>query len=328
MLLATARPAGHRPISVLETFGLDPLTVRAREAWLALRGDGAVPPTRFGISSLGIFHPALSVRTWLGARRADHRVPISCLFNRTPTPLSDGWSVKKTQVRDFRGGTLTYDSHNGTDFAVRVGTVVVAAAPGKVLRISSEFNRGGLKIFIDHGHGLVTTSNHLARALVSVGDVVARAQPLALSGYSGIDGLVAFPWSVPHVHFNVWLDGENVDPFAAEGETSLWLFGNAARTATEASLREDDRSLAFTTWDELRVSAAIDAAIEPRVRDALVAEPALDRRAMDVLFLRNYYPTRFAARPSLYERAPARAPRLTLPFRAEEFVGVAFAGEA
>ncbi len=75
------------------------------------------------------------------------------LFNRTPTPLEDGWSVRKTQVTDFRGGTLTYDSHNGTDFAVPVGTVVVAPAPGKVLRISSEFNRGGLKVFLDHGRG-------------------------------------------------------------------------------------------------------------------------------------------------------------------------------
>jgi hypothetical protein len=52
-------------------------------------------------------------------------------------------------VRDFRGGTLTYDSHNGTDFAVPPGTIVVAAAPGRVLRASSEFNRGGLKVFVD-----------------------------------------------------------------------------------------------------------------------------------------------------------------------------------
>jgi murein DD-endopeptidase MepM/ murein hydrolase activator NlpD len=28
-------------------------------------------------------------------------------------------------------------------------------------------NRGGLKVFIDHGRGVVTTSNHLGRALVS-----------------------------------------------------------------------------------------------------------------------------------------------------------------
>jgi murein DD-endopeptidase len=328
-------------VGLAETFGLSPLPVRAREAWLALRGDGTVPPTRFGTSSLGILRPALSVKTWLGARREDRRVPIVNLFNRTPTPLEDGWSVRKTQVRDFRGGALTYDSHNGTDFAVPVGTVVVAAAPGRVLRVSSEFNRGGLKIFVDHGRGLVTTQNHLARALVEVGDAVERGQPIALSGYSGIDALVAFPWSAPHVHFNVWLDGEYVDPFAAEGETSLWIGGDEPALAGEhddadgAAERDGggrgdvDASDACDAWDA-RDARGVDAAIEA-CRDAatkalLLAEPDLDRRAMDLLFYRNYYPTRFAARPRVYRtRAARREPRLTLPFRREDFTGIAFA---
>ena len=281
----TASPRAR--LSVSETFGLAPLPVRAREAWLAVRGDASVPATRFGLSSLGILHPALSIRTWLGVRRADCRVPISCLYNHTPTPLADGWSVRKTQVRDFRGGRLTYDSHNGTDFAVPVGTVVVAAAPGVVQRISSEFNRGGLKVFIDHGRGLVTTSNHLARALVEVGQRVTRGQPIALSGYSGLDAVVAFPWSVPHLHFNVWLDGNYVDPFAAGDQAPLWLHGNRPETS----------------------------------------EPELDerRRAMDLLFFRNYYPTRFAGRPPVYPGAHSRQPWLTLPFRAADFAGVTFA---
>lgn len=323
--MSTSRGMRSR-ITVLETFGLDPLPLRAREAWLAIRGDGSVPPTRFGLSSLGIFHPSLSVKTWLGGRRDDRRVPISCLFNRTPTPLADGWSVRKTQVRDFRGGALTYDSHNGTDFAVPVGTPVVASAPGKVLRISSEFNRGGLKIFIDHGRGLVTTSNHLARALVRVGDTVARGETIALSGYSGIDALVAFPWSVPHVHFNVWLDGEYVDPFAAEEETSLWIGGNEPRPADGSTpTSETDSANAFTAWDERALAAAVDTCSDPRSRASLLGEPELDRRAMDLLFLRNYYPTRFTARPAVYERPNARESWLTLPFRAEDFDGIAFA---
>ncbi len=310
-------------IGVLETFGLRPLPVRAREAWLALRGDASVPATRFGLSSLGIFHPALSLRTWLGARRGDRRVPISNLFNRTPTPIEEGWSVRKTQVRDFRGGSLSYDSHNGTDFAVPVGTVVVAAAPGKVLRVSSEFNRGGLKVFVDHGRGLITTSNHLARALVRPGDVVGRGQPVALSGYSGLDGFVAFPWSVPHVHFNVWLDGAYVDPFAAPGETPLWVHGNEPRPAEAVG---DAKTAAFTAWSEPAVDEAVAACDDAAVREELRREPDVSRRAMDLLFQRNYYPTRFAARPPLYAEPHPREPWLTLPFRAEDFEGIAFAG--
>jgi murein DD-endopeptidase len=308
-----------RRLALHEVFGLSPLPLRAREAWTALRGDGSVPPSRFDATSLGIFQPWLSVRTWLGRRRPDRRVPIYNLFNRTPTPIEQGWSVRKTQVRDFRGGTLTYDSHNGTDFAVPVGTVVVAPAAGKVLRVSSEFNRGGLKVFLDHGRGLATTCNHLARALVSVGDVVSRGQPIALSGYSGIDGLLAFPWSVPHVHFNVWLDGEYVDPFAVPGEAPIWRHGNDPRPHEGA----EDQAFEPTRWDAYGVAQAIAACQDDPVRAQLAAEPDLDRRAMYLLFQRNYYPTRFSARPRVVAGAHAREPRLTLPLRAGDFVGIA-----
>lgn len=320
-------PRGQR-LRPFEALGLEPLPLRAKEALLAIRGDASLPPTRFGPSSLRIFHPRLSVSTWLGARRADRRIPVSNLFNRTPTPLEEGWSVRKTQVRDFRGGELTYDSHNGTDFALPIGMTVTAAAAGKVLRISSEYNRGGLKIFIDHGAGLVTTSNHLARALVQVGDEVVRGQPIALSGYSGLDALVAFPWSVPHVHFNVWLDGAYVDPFAIEaaGETALWLDGNEPRG--KASV--DSADAGPTVWDEDAVRAAIEACVDPLLRAELSAEPALDRRAMNVMFARNYYPTKFARGsssidPGLAGTRHTRAPRLSLPFRTEDFVGIVFA---
>ncbi|HUS68000.1 MAG TPA: M23 family metallopeptidase [Kofleriaceae bacterium] len=284
-------------LSVRETFGLSPLTVRAREAWMAVRGDERVPGTRFDLSSLGILHPALSVRTWLGRRRADRRVPISNLVNRTPPPVADGWSLRRTQVRDWRGGALSYDSHNGTDFAVPLGTVVVAAAPGVVQRISSEFDRGGLKVFLDHGDGLATTYNHLGRPLVRVGQVVERGEPIALSGYSGIDAVVVFPWSVPHVHFNVWLDGEYVDPFGAGDEPPMWMHGNDPRPAP------------------------------PGLHDPAPV-PDLDPAAMDALFLHNYYPTRFDERPAFYATTHPREPRLTLPFRGDDFIGVAYADQS
>jgi murein DD-endopeptidase MepM/ murein hydrolase activator NlpD len=307
-------------VTVKEAFGLDPLPLRAREAWLALRGDGRVPPSRFDTSSLRTLQPALSVRTWLGQRRSDRRIPILNLFNRTPTPVEEGWSVRQTQVRDFRGGTLSYDSHNGTDFVIPVGTIVVAPAAGVVQRVSSEFNRGGLKIFLDHGGGLVTTSNHLARPLVTIGEQVARGQPIALSGYSGVDGLLAFPWSAPHVHFNVWLDGESVDPFATEGETSLWLHGNDPRPADRAGI---DPPPVPTLLDPGALGAAIEACQDASLRARILAQPETPRRAMDLLFYRNYYPTLFRRRPSIYPEVHPRQPALTLPFRPDDFVGIA-----
>lgn len=308
----------HAPLRLREVFGLSPLSLRARETWIAVRGDASVPGTRVDLSTLGVLSPALSVRTWLGLRRPDRLVPVSNFFNRTPTPLSEGWSIRKRQVRDFRGGTQTYDSHNGTDLVLPVGTVVVAPAPARVLRVSSEYNRGGLKVFLDHGRGVVTTSNHLARALVRVGDLLERGEPMALSGYSGLDGLIVFPWSVPHVHFNVWLDGEYVDPFATAGETPLWREGNAARPAARAA-----EPFEPTEWDEAAVEATIRGCLDSEVRASLASERELAVRAMDVLFQRNYYPTRFADRPPLVRTEHAREPRLTLPVRADEWEGLA-----
>lgn len=320
---------GTPSLSALEVLGLSPFGQRGREALRALRGDPWTPKTRFGLSSLRILRPRLAVPLWLGRRARGRLVPIYNLFNHTRPPLEDGWSVRKTRVRDFRGGTLSYDSHNGTDFAVPPGTVVVAAAPGRVLRISSEFDRGGLKVFIDHGGGLVTTSNHLARALVSVGDRVVRGQPVALSGMSGIDGLVTFPWSTPHVHFNVWLGGEYVDPFPYrdardELEPSLW------RTAspTPHDGRPVDEAVEPTAWDLAAVDTAIATCRVPAVQAELRALEHWGERAMSTLFQRLYYPTRFPRGPALIAGPCPRTPRLDLPFRAQDFDGVWFPDEA
>ncbi len=309
-------------LSPLEVFGLRPFGKAARETWLTLRGDASTPKSRFDASSLRMLDPRVSFPLWLGRRRPDGLVPLYNLFNHRQTDPALGWSVRVTQVEDFRGGTLTYDSHNGTDFAVPVGTTVVAAAPGRVLRVSSEMNRGGLKVFIDHGRGLVTTSNHLGRALVAVGDPVARGTPVALSGASGIDCLAFFPFSCPHVHFNVWLNGEPVDPFARPGEVSLWRGPEGLPVPDDGTGR--DAAFSPTDWNDEAVEASIASCRHPDARAELAAIPDLDVRAMAVLFQRNYYPTRFPERPSLYRARHPRGPWLDLPFLADEFRGVTF----
>jgi hypothetical protein len=118
----------------------------------------------------------------------------------------------------------------------------------------------------------------------------------------------------------VWLDGEYVDPFAAPGETSLWLDGNEPIGKDRA----DSTDAAATDWDEAAVGAAIEACVDERLRAQLSREPAVDRRAMNVLFARNYYPTKFTESPPLYAVASQRAPRLSLPFRSEDFAGIVF----
>lgn len=314
-------------LSIAEVFGVTDPRRRLGEARLALGGDPYTPRSKWGLSSLGILRPRLSIKTWLGWRPEDRLVPITNLFNRTPTPLEQGWSIKKSQVQDFRGGRLTYDSHNGTDFAIPPATTVVAAAPGTVRRISDEFHRGGLKVVIDHGFGLITTTNHLGRALVEVGEQVMRGQPIALSAYSGIDAVVGFPWSAPHIHFNVWLNGEYIDPFAREGEISMWRRrNNPAPYLSEphGDGGNDAGHFEPAPWDEEGLAAVIEGCRDEELRARLLAVDDVDRRAVDTIFMRNYFPTRFCVDRPIYAERFEKRPILDLPFQAEDYEGIRF----
>ncbi len=316
-------------LTLPEILGLTPLRERLREARLALAGDPSTPPSLFGPSSLKILHPRLALAIWRGRRPYGRRVPIYNLFNRTPTPESAGWSVRKTQVRDFRGGDLTYDSHNGTDFATPPGTTVVAPAPGRVVHVVNEFNRGGLKIMLDHGDGLTTVVAHLARALVTTGEHVNRGQPIALSGASGLNFLGTLLVDAPHVHFNTWLDGVPVDPFALPGETSLWRSGdNDPTPCRDTPERARAEAPPPTELDPARVDAWVGACRHPALAARLAAIPDLEARAHQTIFYANYYPTRFSARENPYTTTHARAPRLDLPFSAADYDGVVFLGDA
>ncbi|MEM7311446.1 MAG: M23 family metallopeptidase [Planctomycetota bacterium] len=320
MDLAAAR-AQPRIRLFREGLGLHPFAERWAQAKIALQGQEDVPPSSFDRTSLSQLRPRVAWPLWRGRFFEPRRAIVTNLFNHTPTPIELGWSVRKTQARDFRGRDLTYDSHNGTDFSIPVGTPVLAAAPGEVVRVVSEFNRGGLKVFIDHGEGLFTTSAHLARALVREGQRVARGEAIALSGYSGLDALVTFPFGTPHVHFNTWLDGEPVDPFPHEGHASLWRAGDLPEPMREPVVGE---RFAPSDYSDEGVAAAIAACKTASSREELSAAKPLSARAGRLLVEMNYYPTRFPERPFIYQERHGRAPRLDLPFPADAFDGIAF----
>ena len=306
-------------MTLAETLGLVPFKQRMRETLLALRGDSLTPASKFDLTSLRILDPALSYQLWRGRRPYGKRVPIYNLFNHRQTPETDGWSVRKTQVEDFRGGDLTYDSHNGTDFATPPGTVVVAPAAGRVAIVRSEFHRGGLKIMLDHGAGLCTTVGHLARALVKVGQEVATAEPIALSGASGLNFIGSLLADPPHVHMNVWLDGIPIDPFARAGETSVWRTHNDPTPSRSAAGREDHPPSAF---DPECVHATIQGCRDRVLQQRLfaISDPWL--RGCETLFASNYFATRFQAKPDLYAQRHARIDWLDLPFLAKDYDGI------
>lgn len=308
-----------------EVLGLSPFKERMRQAKIALFGEADVPGSKFGLSSLSQMHPRISPTLWLGKYYVKKKAIISNLVNHTQTPIKNGWSVRKTQVRDFRGKRLTYDSHNGTDFAIPVGSTVCTAAAGEVVAIKSEFNRGGLKIFIDHGKGLMTCYAHLARPLVEVGRIVERGEAIALSGYSGLDALILFPLGIPHIHFNVWLNGEPIDPFPYENNVSMWK--NGALPIPVQGKEEAVLPFQASVYKEEKVEEMIAICKTESVRKELSAIPRLKEKAAQTIIQMNYYPTRFDERQNVYEQEYPRTPCLDMPFSKDDFDGIVFLDE-
>jgi murein DD-endopeptidase MepM/ murein hydrolase activator NlpD len=307
-------------IRLRDTLGLTPFPLRFKQALIAFRGEEDVPKSKFGLSSLKLLYPKISPTLWRGKHYLEKTVIISNLFNHTQTPVEEGWSVKKTQVLDFRGKRLTYNSHNGTDLAIPVGSTVCTAAPGEVVEIRSDLNRGGLKVFIDHGKGLMTCYAHLAKALVKVGDIVSRSQAIAISGYSGIDAVLTYPFGIPHVHFNVWLNGIPVDPFPHGENKSMWSNGHLPTFA----LSTDTEKYCPSVYNESKILEAIMSCKTLNVRERMASVVPLKYKAAHAIIEMNYYPTRFKEQINLYDKEYNREPRLDLPFKAEEFERVVF----
>lgn len=113
-----------------------------------------------------------------------------------------------TSSRTISAGFPNYSSgryHGGVDFPVPSGSNIYAADSGTVI-IAKNLNYSyGHYLVIDHGNGLSTLYAHNTTLLVGVGTHVNKGQVIALSGSTGNS-------TGPHCHFEVLLNGNQVNP--------------------------------------------------------------------------------------------------------------------
>ncbi|GAB4368643.1 MAG: peptidoglycan DD-metalloendopeptidase family protein [Calditrichia bacterium] len=95
--------------------------------------------------------------------------------------------------------------HNGIDIVAPEGTPVVAAGSGTVLFTGWTVD-GGNTIIIGHGNGYYTYYKHNLRNVVFSNQWVEQGQVI---GYLGNSGQKSYG---PHLHFEVWKDGEPINP--------------------------------------------------------------------------------------------------------------------
>jgi murein DD-endopeptidase MepM/ murein hydrolase activator NlpD len=94
--------------------------------------------------------------------------------------------------------------HAGLDLNSPAGAPIYAAAAGTVV-VASEQGGYGMAIAIDHGGGIATLYAHQSAFAVNVGTEVETGD---LIGYVGSTGFS----TGPHLHFELRLDGQPVDP--------------------------------------------------------------------------------------------------------------------
>ncbi|MCL2800939.1 MAG: M23 family metallopeptidase [Treponema sp.] len=95
--------------------------------------------------------------------------------------------------------------HNGIDITTyRFGDAVAASADGQVITAGYDYSLGN-HIIIEHNHGFCTLYLHLQGITVHTGQNVRQGE---IIGYIGSTGMSL----APHLHFEIHLNSEAVDP--------------------------------------------------------------------------------------------------------------------
>ena len=93
---------------------------------------------------------------------------------------------------------------NGVGIRADMGTPVKSVAAGKIVRVEP-IGTYGLTVIIEHGGGDYSIYGSLVRAIVKVGDTIAKGQTLGSVGMSD-------PELPPHLHFEIRQGGPAIDP--------------------------------------------------------------------------------------------------------------------
>ncbi|MDG6079332.1 M23 family metallopeptidase [Erythrobacter litoralis] len=127
--------------------------------------------------------------------------PIVTVPSRMPVEharLSSGYGTRTHPVLGRRMG------HKGIDLAAPIGTPIYATADGTVSR-AGPFSSYGNYVAIEHGGSIQTRYAHMSRIAVATGATVKKGD---IIGYVGSTGRS----TGPHLHYEVRVDGEAVNP--------------------------------------------------------------------------------------------------------------------
>ena len=141
------------------------------------------------------------------------------------SPLIDSFMITSPfgyRVHPIRG---SLEMHNGIDIAGATGKPVYAQWNGVVSRVYST-PTGGLSVEIDHGNKTLTRYLHLNKQTVTAGQQVDQYTQIGEIGSTGaVTG--------PHLHFEVLIEGEYVNPIYFYGRNGAKMLNNYIMTTDD-----------------------------------------------------------------------------------------------
>lgn len=106
-------------------------------------------------------------------------------------PVSEGYNVN--------------DRHYGVDIVVAENTPVKSVSDGTVIFGEWTVETGNV-IIIEHSYGMISVYKHNSSLIKSQGERVRKGEVIATAGSTGEFS------TGPHLHFELWVDGQSVDP--------------------------------------------------------------------------------------------------------------------
>jgi hypothetical protein len=153
-------------------------------------------------------------------------------------PPSFSWPITPVSVTSHFGERShpimgEVRDHLGLDLAAKRGQSIFAAAPGVVLRAGWNGSHG-YQVEVQHAARILTRYSHLSRVLVRPGTILERGDVLGLAGDTGMATGV-------HLHFELWKDGQPMDPMDELRNASELLVGERSPEALPPSKRQGRR---------------------------------------------------------------------------------------
>jgi len=137
---------------------------------------------------------------------------------RTPingARLSSGFGMRRHPILGYTR------AHKGTDFAAPTGVPIMAAGDGVVRRAGVHGGYGNY-VRLQHGQGYETAYAHMSRFAKGIRPGV-RVRQGQIIGYVGSTGRS----TGPHLHYEVLLNGRQVNPMGLKVRTGRTLSGEA-----------------------------------------------------------------------------------------------------